>query len=210
MYKRPQPQRLFQFNTDSVESMQMKPQRKTRKTRKPPTNISRKSLSRVEEDLKKEYRKYVNSIRRKKSCRIKSFRVFANSRMGKKKRRSSKQAKTTSLATNIVSEPTSTEQVAETEPSATAESSATVEPSPEPSVESSTASPEPEPSAESPSPEPEPSASAEQAAEPEKVDDVGIVKSVADALGLSSNKEEPTKTGGKKSKRKNRRRSGKK
>lgn len=169
--------------------------RKTKKNvKKPNMKISRKAVLRVEEDLKAEYRKYVNSIKRRKLCKVKSFRVFANERMGKKTRRNVKKAVTPKPVQSFFSSsspaPVETPVVspAPEEESVPAEtpvvSPAPVEtPAQEQQEEEQVSS---ETSTSTPAPEEEGNS---------------IVKSITDSLGLSS----PKKTGGKKHKRKNNR-----
>ena len=194
--------KLFSDDNLSVDSTIQ--QRKTRKSqRKPASKISRKALNYVKEDLKKEYRKYVNSIQRRKNCKVKTFREFVKKRIGKKKRQSVKSSskessldKSETVATSTASE----ESVAE---ESTVEKSTAEEPVAEASAPSAVEEPtvsSPPVAEEQPSSNASPDTSADKGS---------IVKSVTDALGLSSPKEESKSTGGKKSKR-NKRRSGKK
>lgn len=203
-------QRIFSFDRPIED---VKVVRKTRKVnRKNAPKIPRKTLSKVEQDLKASYRKYVNSIRRKKSCRVKSFRAFANDRMGKKTRRSSRSVKSPVVhlpevpATEEMSLPESTPEttpvVSPSEASATEASAPATE---EMSLPEST--PETTPVV-SPDVEASPSVASTEASateapasesEQKPAEEGGILKSVTDAFGLSS-KEEVKKTGGRKRK----------
>jgi hypothetical protein len=205
-------QRIFSFDRPIEE---VKVVRKTRKVnRKNAPKIPRKTLSKVEQDLKASYRKYVNSIRRKKSCRVKSFRAFANDRMRKKTRRSSRSTK--SSVVSPVEEMSLPESTPETTPvvspveemslpESTPETTPVVSPVEEmpssgesaaPSVESAS------PSVESASPSVE---APESASEQKPAEEGGILKSVTDVFGLSPKEEEVKKTGGRKRKSRARR-----
>ena len=207
-------QRIFSFDRPIEE---VKVVRKTRKVnRKNAPKIPRKTLSKVEQDLKASYRKYVNSIRRKKSCRVKSFRAFANDRMGKKTRRSSRSVKSPVVPLPVVPLPVvPLPEVPVTEemslPESTPETTPVVSPSDEPSVEATEEMSLPESTPETTpvvSPDVEASPSVEESSateapasesEQKPAEEGGILKSVTDAFGLSS-KEEVKKTGGRKRK----------
>jgi hypothetical protein len=175
--------------------LDLSPIRKTKKNaKKSNLRISRKAIMRVEEDLKAEYRKYVNSIKRRKLCKVKSFRVFANERMGKKTRRnvkknSVKSAESAQPIQSFFSAPSSApvEQVSAPEESKPVEPLSVPE---EIKTETPTSNPVEE------------TKPAEEETKPAAAEEGNsIVKSITDTLGLSSS----TKTGGKKSKRKNHR-----
>jgi hypothetical protein len=206
-------QRLFSFNRPVEE---VKPLRRTRKNRrKNAPKIPRQTLSKVEEDLKAEYRKYVNSIRRKKSCKVQSFRAFAKQRFGKKTRgkKSSKKSigelssfgmpvsaekdvsteETPVVEAPVVEAPVVEAPVVETpvEETPVVEAPVVEAPVEETPVEETPVSTEEIPVEGSPAPEGE-----------KKPEEGGIVKSLTDTLGLTT--EEPKKEGGKRHKRKSR------
>jgi hypothetical protein len=202
-------QRIFSFDRPIEE---VKVVRKTRKVnRKNAPKIPRKTLSKVEQDLKVSYRKYVNSIRRKKSCRVKSFRAFANARMGKKSRRSSRSVKSPVVPMPVPLPESMPESTPVVSPSESASPSVEAPAPEEMSLPESTPETTPVASpveAESPSvaqaPEEastETPSSEAPASESEQkpTEEGGILKSVTDAFGLSS-KEEVKKTGGRKRK----------
>jgi hypothetical protein len=171
--------------------------RKTKKNaKKSNMKISRKAVLRVEEDLKTEYRKYVNSIKRRKLCKVKSFRVFANERMGKKSRRNSpKPTNQVKPVQSFFAAPAPVPVPVETQ-------AVSPEPSSEPSPEPSSSEPSPEPSSSTQGEEPSSSESTKNEKNTtEEESNNSIVKTITDTLGLSSRKN----IGGKKNKRKNNR-----
>lgn len=200
-------QRIFSFDRPIEEVNVVRKSRKVKRKNAP--KIPRKTLSQVEQDLKVSYRKYVNSIRRKKSCRVKSFRAFANDRMGKKTRRGSRSVKLPVVSLPEMSLPETTPVVSPSEAPATEEMSlpgSTPETTPvvSPDVEASPsveASPLVEASAQEEASTKTPSSSEAPASESEQkpAEEGSILKSVTDVFGLSS-KEEVKKTGGRKCK----------
>ncbi len=179
-----------------------KTRKNTKKAKKMNVQISRKSLLRVEEVLKAEYKKYVNSIKRKKPCKVKTFREFARERMGKKTRRGKKVANKSKPESKSFFALPSSEPSAATEP--------TKEPSAPPAEETSVAAPPSPPAEESSSaPSSEQNSTAESTTQSETStpasteeskpaeNEGGIMKSITDTLGLSSSENK----GGKKSKR---------
>jgi len=185
-------QRLFSFNRPVEE---VKPLRRTRKNkRKNAPKIPRKTLSKVEEDLKAEYRKYVNSIRRKKSCKVKSFRAFAKQRFGKKTR-GKKTGKKSSGELSSFGIPVSAETDVSTVEAPTVEAPTVESPFKETPVEA--------PTVEAPTVEEPVETPVEGSPAPEgekKPEEGGVMKSLTDTLGLTT--EEPKKEGGKGRKRK--------
>jgi len=215
--------KMFSNENATVESIT--PIRKTRKThRKPPSKISRKALNLVANDIKKKYQKYVNSVRRRKNCKVKSFRVFVNEDLNKRKKGSVKSNskefslnKSKALAASsaqVAEEPSVAEASVAEEPSV-ADASPVAEASvaEEPSVAEASVAEEPSVAEASVAQEPSVTDASPVAAESESENkkNNSIVNSVADALGLSSQKNEgPKNTGGKKKSKRNKRRSGKK
>ena len=179
------------------ESVIEKPKR-TRKRRRGNKNgirITKKATSKAIQDLQKKYRAYVNRIRRKKSCRVKSFAQFEQD-LTRKKRRKGK-GKTTKKAEEAqMAPPLAVEEEAEEKPL-----DEPVPSSEEPTVESEVPVTEEEQSAEEPVTEEQtPAEEGEQKAEEEPKSVAASVSeaasnaasSVSNALGLT-----PEKKGGK-------------
>ena len=103
------------FNQPVESRMVLLNSKKTRKVRRVKKGkrvlVPRKTLSKVESDLEVAYRKYVNSVKSKKTCRVKSFRTFAKEHItGLKKRRSAKKSKKVDMGTvPSIDEATATE-----------------------------------------------------------------------------------------------------
>ena len=173
-----------------------KPKRTAKKRRRPKQalRITKKAMAKFDKTVLKEYKKYVNAIRRRKSCRIMSFEAFGKKHMSKSKKSKRKgkgkgkaavEAEAAPLDETEVAESAEETQVAEG-PLGPAE-----EPPADESLEAS-ASAAPEETEPMPPPkEIEPPSAATGIAQ--SVSDAA--KSVTDSLGLSSTAE---KKGGKK------------
>ncbi len=180
---------------NTSEEPEPKPKRTAKKHRRPKQalRITKKAMAKFDKTVLKEYKKYVNEIRRRKSCRIMSFEAFGKKHMRKSKKGKKKgkgkgkiavepEAETAPLDETVVTDETKVDESAE-EPQVAEETTP-----PEESLEASASAPE------------ETEKPPEGTEEPEKP--VGIAQSVSDAaksvtdsLGLSSTTE---KKGGKK------------
>jgi len=205
---------LFSFDKPVDE---VKPKRKSRKhKRRSSIKISKKEIGKVEKSVENAYKKYLNDIDKKPSCKKESFAVFAkkhykNKTRGKKNKR--KTAKKSAVDASEVEEPSVAAEETPVESPATEETpveAPTVEETPveAPTVEAPTVEETPvespaveETPVEAPSVAEAPTAEGSAAEGEQKPEEGGIIKSVTDALGLSPKEEEPKKEGGK---RKNR------
>ena len=186
-----------------------KPKRTAKKRRRPKQalRITKKAMAKFDKTVLKEYKKYVNAIRRRKSCRIMSFEAFGKKHMSKSKKSKRKgkgkgkaavEAEAAPLDETEVAESAEETQVAEG-PLGPAEETQVAEgplgPAEEPPADESleaSASAAPEETEPMPPPkEIEPPSAATGIAQ--SVSDAA--KSVTDSLGLSSTAE---KKGGKK------------